>query len=356
MTPTSLKRLQHFYKGKNIFITGHTGFKGSWLSAWLSRWGANVTGYALPPQTNPSLFKEARLNKQVNSTLADIRDEKSLQKAMQSAKPDLIFHLAAQALVLRSYQNPAETFSTNVLGTANLLDCAAHLKNPCPVVLVTSDKCYTPSASSRALTERAALGGAKDPYSISKAMAEQVASYWREQLGYCALATARAGNVIGGGDWAADRLLPEIILCTQAHKPIPLRMPDAVRPWQYVLDCLFGYLMLGERLAANPQKFAQAWNFGPHNRPNVTVQELAQQAVHILGAGRIIPRPSKQKNETSYLRLSAAKARRKLGWKNHYTTLQAMQHTLHWYQAFYAGENARQLLESELAAYEKLLH
>lgn len=355
MRNVSLLTLKRFYKGRRIFITGHTGFKGAWLAAWLTKWGANVTGYSLPPNTHPSLFKAARLDTQLHSILADIRDEKSLQKALQMAKPDLIFHLAAQPLVLRSYENPAETFSTNVIGTAHVLDCAAHLPAPCPVVVITSDKCYAPSPSGKPLRETDPLGGAGDPYSISKALAEQLVCYWREQLGYHPIATARAGNVLGGGDWAADRLLPELIIKAQTNQPTVLRMPYAVRPWQYVLDALWGYLLLGYRLTRQPQKFAQAWNFGPRRMSAMSVEEIARHTIQLLGKGEFISRPVRNHKETLVLRLNAQKAWQQLGWHTLYSTRQTLQHTVQFYRAFYAGENALALIHTALADYEKQL-
>lgn len=352
-TPT-VSQLQRFYKGRKILITGHTGFKGAWLAAWLVRWGAQVTGYALAPNTNPSLFNELKLHQKIHSVIGDVRDFARLKKVIQICQPDLIFHLAAQPLVLRSYQNPAETFSTNVLGTAHLLQAAALLPNPCPILNVTSDKCYANPETGRPFKETDPLGG-KDPYSISKAMSEELTAYCRENLGYLPLATARAGNIIGGGDWTAGRLIPDIICKVRRRQSVILRMPTARRPWQYIVEPLFGYLLLAYQLTRQPRIYAQAWNFGPYRTNTMTVQQLAAQMLKILGQGKLQQRPAKRLREATLLRLNVTKAREQLNWQTHYTTCQTLQRTARWYRAFYDGKNAAALVEKELAAYEKLL-
>ena len=334
-------------------ITGHTGFKGAWLSAWLTRWGAQVTGYALPPETKPSLFTELKLHRHIHSVYGDVRDLAHLKKVVHASKPDLIFHLAAQPLVLRSYQNPAETFATNVLGTAHILQAASMLKTPCPLINVTSDKCYANIESGHPFKETDPLGG-RDPYSMSKVLSEQLTDYWREDLGYTALATARAGNVIGGGDWAPQRLIPDIIRSVQSHLPVTLRMPNAVRPWQYVLDPLFGYLLLGKKLTEQPAVYAQAWNFGPRTKQVLTVREMTGKMLRILDPTKTIKQTSvSTQSESTCLRLNAEKSRKYLGWETRYTIRQALQRTANWYRAFYDEKNAATLVENEFAAYEK---
>ena len=355
MANSTLSGLKHFYKGRKIFITGHTGFKGAWLSAWLLRWGAQVTGYALPPDTTPSLFTELNIRRHIRSIYADIRDYTHLKKALHTCKPDLIFHLAAQPLVLRSYQNPAETFSTNVLGTAYLLQAASALQTPCPLINVTSDKCYANTTTVHPFKETDRLGGT-DPYSMSKALSEQLTAYWREQVGYTALATARAGNIIGGGDWAAQRLIPDIVRSIHAGQPILLRMPYAIRPWQYILDALFGYLLLGKKLTQQPSAYAQAWNFGPHTKQVLTAQDITDKMLQILGPAKVLKKtPDSATAEAVCLKITAEKSRKYLGWQTRYTARQALQHTARWYRAFYNAENAATLVENEFAAYEKTI-
>lgn len=343
-----------FYAGKKVFITGHTGFKGAWLAAWLLRLGADVTGYALPPNTNPSLFKASGLARRVKNLSGDVRDLPRLQKAVRAAKPDVIFHLAAQPLVFLSYQNPFETVSTNVAGTANILQATRALQKPCALVNVTSDKVYFNPETGLPLKETDPLGG-YDPYSASKAMAEQVTACWRDVLGFSSCATARAGNVIGGGDWARDRLLPGLISALRGGKPACLRRPDAVRPWQYILEPLQGYLLLGAALYQSPEKFAGAWNFGPAPKDCLTVRELAEEVLKSAGKGSLVMRPESGGKEAALLRLNSAKARRGLKWRPVYDARQAARRALQWYRRFYAGENAAQLVEEEIAAYEAAL-
>lgn len=352
--PNAYAAAKRFYRNKKIFVTGHTGFKGAWLVSWLLRLGADVTGYALPPDTSPSLFKELGLQKQIKNIFGDVRDWPRLQKSVRDAKPDVIFHLAAQALVLRSYNKPLETISANVLGAAHILEAARGLQNHCALLNVTSDKCYFNPETGRALKETAPLGG-YDPYSASKTMSEQVTACWRETLGLKACATARAGNVIGGGDWAADRLLPGLIRALRAGKAAVLRRPDAVRPWQYVLEPLWGYLLLGAALYQNSEKFAGAWNFGPALKDCLSVKELAEAVIKTAGKGTLVFKPDSDGKEAVFLRLDAAKARRALKWKPVYNAREAAALALSWYQKFYEGKNPSSLVREELATYEKAL-
>lgn len=343
-----------FFNGKKVFVTGHTGFKGAWLTAWLLRLGAEVTGYALPPNTKPSLFEELGLQKQIHNIFADVRDLPLLQKAVSSAQPDIILHLAAQPLVRRSYEEPLETLSANVMGAVHILHAARALAKPCALVNVTTDKVYFNPETGKPLKETDPLGGL-DPYSCSKAMSEQVTACWRETLGLAACATARAGNVIGGGDWAQDRLAPSLFDAWRAGKPAVLRRPDAVRPWQYVTEPLYGYLLLGAALYKNPARFARAWNFGPSAADCLGVKELAENLRTAWGGGKILFKPDAYGREAGLLRLNSALARKELGWRPVWRLSQTAVRTAQWYRRFYAGESAKELVHEELAAYEAAL-
>lgn len=353
MPENTTAALKRFYAGKKIFLTGHTGFKGAWLSVWLLRLGAHVTGYALEPDTRPALFTQAALAKDIQNVTGDVRDFTRLQKTLKAAQPDLIFHLAAQPLVMRSYREPLLTFSTNVQGTAHLLQAAR--ETGAPVVNITSDKCYLNSESGRPMKESDPLGG-KDPYSLSKALSEQVTACWRDTLGFTPAATARAGNVLGGGDWQSSRLLPNLVLSARAGKNTVLRYPDAVRPWQYVLDALYGYLLLGKNLYEHPADFAQAWNFAPAGKHAFTVRELAEETLSLTGRGGLVFQPDETKKEASVLRLNSAKSRKRLGWRSVYDIHQTVRRTLDWYRRFYDGENARALTEEEISVYQDALY
>jgi CDP-glucose 4,6-dehydratase len=335
------------YHGKRVFLTGHTGFKGSWLAWWLHRLGAEVAGYALPPSTQPSLWQALDLGRDIESIQSDIRDFARLKQAMKEFRPDLVFHLAAQALVLPSYEDPLGTFSTNLMGTVNLLEACRGSESLQAAVVVTTDKCYLNSGAGTVFKEDDPLGGA-DPYSASKACAEiAVAAYrhsfWGKNRG---LATVRAGNVIGGGDWSAHRLMPDLVRAVQSGQTITLRHPEARRPWQHVLDPLHGYLALGAALIAKPEDYSSAWNFGPSESEARQVRELVELAG---GEWQLDPEPAPP--EATQLQLDSSKARRLLGWSPHWSLDIAANRTMAWYRGFAEGLPAQELCAADLEAH-----
>ncbi|HEV7991344.1 MAG TPA: CDP-glucose 4,6-dehydratase [Gemmatimonadaceae bacterium] len=350
--------LTEWYRGRRVFLTGHTGFKGSWLLAWLQEAGARVTGYALPPENGrPSLFDLARLGEGVDSVLADVRDRGSLDSALAAAEPEIVFHLAAQSLVRRSYSQAVATFETNVIGTANLLDALRGHTSVRGVVVVTSDKCYENQDLERGYVESDPMGG-HDPYSASKACQELLTAAFRRSFlaeGGVATATARAGNVIGGGDWSEDRLMTDLITAATEGRPCAVRQPDAVRPWQHVLEPLRGYLMLGRALCERGEEVAEGWNFGPSLEEAVTVRELVTRmsaAWPRLRAefGSPIPGP----HEARLLRLDNAKARARLGWTPALSLDETVDWTVGWYRAVHENPgSARAMLLQQLDDYRR---
>jgi CDP-glucose 4,6-dehydratase len=334
--------LLEFYRGRTVLVTGHTGFKGGWLCAALKRLGARVTGLALAPDTDPNLFQAAAIGQGMESVLGDIRDLATVEKVLRERRPEIVFHNAAQPLVLRSYRQPVETYATNVMGTVHVLEAARRAQSVRAVVVVTSDKCYDNRGLERGYREDDPMGG-HDPYSSSKGCAELVAAAYRASFfageGTAAIATARAGNVIGGGDWAQDRIVPDMVRGIMAGRPVVIRHPEAVRPWQHVLEPLRGYLMLGQRLYQE-RKFAAGWNFGPGENEALTVRQLAEQMVACWGAGRLeFASEGEAPHEAAYLKLDSAKARSELGWKPALTPAEALRWTVEWYRA-YAGDPA----------------
>jgi CDP-glucose 4,6-dehydratase len=331
-----------FWKGRRVFITGHTGFKGAWLALWLQKVGAGVTAFSLAPPTQPNLFEAAQAALGINSIHGDIRDFDALGTALRDSKASVVFHLAAQATVADGYRFARDTFATNVTGTLNLLDAMRECPGVEAAVVVTSDKCYVPSALGAPLRESDPLGG-KDPYSASKSCADIATASWRESFFNLEdsprIATARAGNVIGGGDWAAHRLLPDIVRAFQAGTPLSLRMPEAVRPWQHVLEALAGYLLLAEHLCGKDgNRHAHAWNFGPADADHLTVGEVAERCAGLWGGNaRVEVAGANFQKETGTLRLDATHARAVLGWNPHWNADQALRHTLDWYRAWYAN-------------------
>ena len=330
---------REFWRGQRVLVTGHTGFKGGWLVTWLGELGARVTGYALPPDTTPSFFERSGLAGRLTSHLADVRDPVALGEALGAAEPRVVFHLAAQPLVRRSYREPVATFATNVLGTAHLLEAARRVPSVEAVVVVTSDKCYEPRAGGPAFREDDPLGG-PDPYSASKAGAELVTAAYRHSFftgGGPRVATARAGNVIGGGDWAEDRLLPDAMRALGRGEPVRVRNPAAVRPWQHVLEPLGGYLMLAERLCAGDDATG-SWNFGPREEDAVSVATLVELVLGFCDGGRWEAAPeSGAPHEAPVLRLDATRARARLGWRPALTLKEAAGLTVAWYRAAAAG-------------------
>jgi CDP-glucose 4,6-dehydratase len=352
-----------WWRGKRVLVTGHTGFKGSWLAIWLQRLGAAVTGYALPPATAPNLYDAARVGSSMDGVMGDVRDVQQLCAVMERSQPEIVLHLAAQSLVRYSFAHPRETFETNVIGTANVLEAVRQTPSVRAVVAVTSDKCYAVSAADRRHAEDDPLGG-PDPYSASKAGAELVTAGLRAALfaprsaaGAPAIATARAGNVIGGGDWAMDRLLPDLLAAFAAHRPARIRNPGAVRPWQHVLDPLRGYLLLARRLCESGDAFAQAWNFGPPESHEKPVAWVADTAASEFGEGARWERDaSDHPKETATLRLDSAKAYRLLAWRTALALPEAIKRTTAWHRAFDAGAQARELVEREIAQYESAVN
>jgi CDP-glucose 4,6-dehydratase len=349
-----------FWQGKKVFLTGHTGFKGGWLTLWLRTLGAKVTGYSLPAPTCPSFFEVARVTDDVASVEGDVRDLAALTAAVRQADPEILIHMAAQSLVRPSYENPAETYATNVLGTVNALEAVRSLAGLRAAVVVTSDKCYENAGEQQHFRESDRLGG-HDPYSSSKACAELVATAYRDSYfagkpGAAAIATARAGNVIGGGDWAADRLVPDAIRAFGSGQPVRLRYPQATRPWQHVLDPLQGYLLLAERLCGNASPgCAEAWNFGPGNDCVKTVAEVVDALAAQWGAAASWkPDAASNPHEARYLGVDAGKARARLGWQPRLDFARSIGWTVEWYRAWRDGADMRRFSESQLERYRGL--
>lgn len=349
--------LAGFWRGRRVLVTGHTGFKGAWLSLWLDKLGATVGGIALAPETSPSLHERLAPWDVAFHTIADIRDSLTLRDHLLAFKPEIVIHMAAQALVRRSYEDPLGTFSTNVMGTANVLEAVRACSSVRTVLVVTSDKVYGESESGRPFVESDRLGG-KDPYSSSKACTELVcqsyrASFFRDRD--IRLATVRAGNVIGGGDWSDDRLVPDFIRALEKGCPILLRYPHAVRPWQHVLEPLGGYLDFAQALWADRDgALPDALNFGPAEESVATVSELAEA----LGAAQGVadawrPAPGPHPHEAAALRLSSALARSSIGWRPRLSLRQAIQWTADWYRANRTGVNMRSFSLRQIAAYER---
>ncbi|MDH4317100.1 MAG: CDP-glucose 4,6-dehydratase [Desulfobulbaceae bacterium] len=328
-----ISMFSNIYNGRRVFVTGHTGFKGSWLALWLRQLGANIVGYALSPETTPNHWK--LLGLQVEDRRHDIRDVGDITRVMEETQPEIVFHLAAQPLVRRSYHQPLETFSTNVMGTANVLDACRYTDSVRAIVVITTDKCYENREWAWGYREIDRLGG-HDPYSASKAGAELVAASYRSSFFYSPesplLATARAGNVIGGGDWSEDRLIPDLVRAISAGNSLEIRSPYATRPWQHVLEPLCGYLMLGEKLLQGRTEYAEAWNFGPDTEGNRTVSEVLTNLQchwpniqwHLAG--------SSQLHEAGMLYLDNAKARQLLKWKPLWQFDDAIAATSDWYR------------------------
>jgi CDP-glucose 4,6-dehydratase len=329
----------NFWKSRKVFLTGHTGFKGSWLALWLLSMGAHVCGYSLEPSTAPSLYKSLALDDDLQSVIADIRNLAALESAMRSFQPEVVIHMAAQPLVRLSYERPVETYEVNVLGTVHLLEAVRRTPSVRAVVCVTSDKCYENREWPWPYREDEAMGG-HDPYSSSKGCAELVTAAYRRSFFHVAdspaVATARAGNVIGGGDWAPDRLVPDIIRAFTVHQSVTVRNPDAVRPWQHVLEPLSGYLTLAEHLCREGAKFEGGWNFGPSDSDAQPVRHLVSEMVRLWGEDASWQIVSQQNvHEAHLLRLDSSKARTALRWRPRWTLDQALEKTVNWYREFY---------------------
>lgn len=346
-----------FWQGKRVFLTGHTGFKGSWLSLWLQMLGADLTGYALAPPTQPNLFTLARLAGGMESVTADIRDRATLTEVMQAQQPEIIFHLAAQPLVRQSYREPIETLATNVLGSAHLLDAVRQTPGVRVVVMITSDKCYENREWLWGYRETDALGG-HDPYSASKAAAELVIASYRRSFfgsGETAVASTRAGNVIGGGDWAADRLVPDIMQAVMRGEPVVIRNPQATRPWQHVLEPLHGYLTLAEKLWQDGPALAEAWNFGPNDDDVKPVAWLVDYITHRWGSGASWRHDqTEQPHENTLLKLDCAKAKSRLHWQPRLDLATALDWIVAWFQGYQRGDDVRALTADQIKQFAQM--
>jgi CDP-glucose 4,6-dehydratase len=348
-----------FWRAKKVFLTGHTGFKGSWLSLWLQSLGAEVAGYSLAPPTEPNLFELAQIGAGMKCVSGDVRDLGLLRHTIRQQEPELVFHLAAQSLVRRSYQDPAGTFATNVLGTAHLLEAVRDVSSVRSVVIVTSDKCYENLGDQHAYRETDRLGGA-DPYSSSKAAAELVVAAYRKSFftggshdPKTGVASARAGNVVGGGDWAEDRLVPDVMRATLGGRPLSIRNPDAVRPWQHVLDPLCGYLTLAEKLYESPQRFSEGWNFGPELSECVSVLSVLGRLRELWGPalswkieeeGRL--------PEAACIKLDCAKAKALLGWEPLWNLDRSLEATVQWYRAYERRGDVRAVALEQIRSHQ----
>ena len=356
MTPVD----QSFWRGRRVFLTGHTGFKGSWLALWLQHLGAEISGYGLPPTTQPSLFETADVAAGLKSTIADIRDTRKLTEALAEHRPEIVLHLAAQALVRPSYANPTETFEVNVLGTVNVLEAVRASECVRVVVVVTSDKCYENREWVWPYREGDRLGG-RDPYSASKACAELVTASYRSSFfstgatgGTAAVATARAGNVVAGGDWSDDRLVPDIVRSLIGNKPLVLRYPQSVRPWQHVLDALGGYLVLAQALWEG-HGLAGAWNFAPEHAEACTVEWIVSRLGELLDwQGTWAEHPGPLPHEAAALQLDASLARNELGWTSRFSLDETLVSVAEWYRGHAAGRSARELVQVDLDQYHDL--
>jgi len=344
-----------FWRGRRVFVTGHTGFKGAWLALWLESLGAEVTGFSLAPPSEVNLFTLASVARGITHLHGDVRELTALKSALAGAQPEIVLHLAAQSLVRRSYREPVETYATNVMGTVNLLEAIRHEAGVRAVVIVTSDKCYENREWMWGYREGDAMGG-HDPYSNSKGCAELVTSAMRRSYfskGDTCIASARAGNVIGGGDFAEDRLLPDAMRAFSNRRALEVRSPDAIRPWQHVLEPLRGYLLLAEALATHGQPFAEGWNFGPEDADCRSVREVVDLATgHWPGAQVVYNPPADAPHEAHFLKLDCTKAHELLAWQPRWRLADGVQRTVEWFRASADGQDMRVLTLAQLAAYQ----
>jgi len=343
-----------FFQGKKVFVTGHTGFKGSWLSLWLNDLGAEVKGYALAPETKPSLFHIASVAGVIDSEIGDIRDLNQLKSSMALFNPDILIHMAAQPLVRLSYQEPVETYDTNVMGTVKVLEAARSCSNLKAIVSVTTDKCYENKEWLWGYRENEPMGG-YDPYSSSKGCAELVTSAYRRsfmQEQGVGLASARAGNVIGGGDWSDDRLIPDILRAFEKNEPVIIRNPKSTRPWQHVLEPLSGYLTLAQKLYESPQEYAEGWNFGPQDDDVKPVGWILNHMVKQWGEGASWQLDQvEHPHEAGFLKLDISKAKSRLNWKPIWHLEQTLEKIIHWHQAWLNKEDMNAVCLNEINQY-----
>ena len=345
-----------FWNGKRVFLTGHTGFKGGWLTLWLQSMGAHVTCLSLRPATHPNLFSEARIAEGIDSIFGDIRDYSTVYDAMARSQAEIIIHLAAQALVRTSYNDPVDTYATNVMGTVHVLEAARRLNSVRVIINVTSDKCYENKEWVWGYREDETMGG-YDPYSNSKACSELVTSAYRRSFfegTKVGLASVRAGNVIGGGDWSLDRLIPDILRACEAKEPIIIRNPSSIRPWQHVLEPLSGYLMLAQKIYSEGSSWAEAWNFGPQYEDARSVQSIVEYMVDKWGDKatwcldeRVHP------HEASYLKLDISKAQSRLGWRPRWSLEKALENVIEWHRAWIKGQDIRSMCLLQIDNYQK---
>lgn len=346
---------QKFWKGKRVFLTGHTGFKGSWLSLWLTSLGSEVKGYALNPPTSPSLFNEAEVGKVLNSQIGDIRDHNLLNESMTSFNPDILIHMAAQPLVMYSYDAPIETYEVNVIGTAKVLEVARNCSNLKAIVNITTDKCYENDGRHRGYKENDPMGG-YDPYSSSKGCAELVTSSYRRSFlkkQGIGLASVRAGNVIGGGDWAHNRLIPDILRSFEKKEPIIVRNPRATRPWQHVLDPLSGYLILAQKLFENQGKYAEGWNFGPNHEDVKQVNWILDKMISKWPSSSWELDQNSSPHEADFLKLEIHKAEKKLNWKPTWSLEQALDSIINWHKEYLSGANMKNVTLNQILLFQK---
>ena len=350
---------QSFWKNKKILITGHTGFKGSWLTIWLKKLGADITGFSKSVPTNPSLFETVNIEKDIKSVVGNIKNYELLKETISKCEPEIIFHMAAQSLVIKSYSNPIETFSTNVMGTVNLLYAVKETKKPKVVINITSDKCYENNESLEGYREDDPMGG-YDPYSSSKGCAELITKSFRKSFfssnheNNIGLASVRAGNVIGGGDWAENRLIPDIISAIKNKENVKIRNPNAIRPWQHVLDPLNGYISLAEKVWDDQTKYSEGWNFGPEKNEAKPVSwvvekfnELWKNKINwVIGNNEL--------HEANNLILNCQKAKSRLGWNSKMNTETALKWTIEWYTKYFEGKNMMKVTEEQIVEFQKL--